>query len=371
MNKILIFTRCTWTLINFRHDYIKFLQKKNLDITIACDFTYKDLHKIKKIFPNLKFKKINFLNKKKKILNELIICIQIFKLLTNSKFDYIHNFTIRPVIYSTIISKIFTNSKILNSITGLGHIFNSSNNFFFKSLLNLVFIISNHIIFQNKDDYKISTFDIIKNSIRYSIIFPTIKSSLKNLVINRKKKSNKKIIFLMYCRLIKQKGVIEFLEAAELVYKKNKNLNFEFKLIGNIDKNNPSSLSKKEVNLWRRKKIIKIINHKKNIINEIVSSDIVCLPSYGEGMPASLLEALYFGKGIITTDVNGCRELVKNNFNGYLIPPKNTFFLAEKFLNIINKPYLINYFGKNSIKLYKNNFSKNPYEIMSKIIKLL
>jgi glycosyltransferase involved in cell wall biosynthesis len=165
--------------------------------------------------------------------------------------------------------------------------------------------------------------------------------------------------------------VIEFLEAAELVYKKNKNLNFEFKLIGNIDKNNPSSLSKKEVNLWRRKKIIKIINHKKNIINEIVSSDIVCLPSYGEGMPASLLEALYFGKGIITTDVNGCRELVKNNFNGYLIPPKNTFFLAEKFLNIINNPYLINYFGKNSIKLYKNNFSKNPYEIMSKIIKLL
>ena len=88
-------------------------------------------------------------------------------------------------------------------------------------------------------------------------------------------------------------------------------------------------------------------------------------------MPASLLEALYFGKGIVATNVNGCKELIKVNYNGYLVEQKNYVLLAKKLLHIINNSYLINFFGKNSKKYFEKKFSKNPYEKMYKIIESL
>jgi glycosyltransferase involved in cell wall biosynthesis len=373
MKKILIFTRCTWTLVNFRHDYIKFLENKKCNITIACDYRKQELKNLKKKFPSVSFKKINFLNKNRSIFREFKICYQIIKLLIMEKFNYIHNFTIRPVIYSTLIGKILTNAKIVNSITGLGHIFNNKESFFFKNLINIIYIISNHIIFQNKDDLDISSYRSLRKFISYSIIFPSIKESIKKNYSTIKKKSykNKKIIFLMFCRLIKQKGVREFLNAAQYVCENYKINKVQFRLIGEIDQNNPSALGRKELDQWQKKHYIKILNHKKNILSEILKSDIVCLPSYGEGMPASLLEALYLEKAIVTTNVNGCREVVKNNFNGYLVKKKDYLSLANRFLDIINNPKLINIFGKNSKKYFEKKFSKNPYRRMFAIINSL
>jgi glycosyltransferase involved in cell wall biosynthesis len=88
-------------------------------------------------------------------------------------------------------------------------------------------------------------------------------------------------------------------------------------------------------------------------------------------MPASLLEALYLEKAIITTNVNGCREIVKNNFNGYLVKKKDYLSLANRFLDIINNPRLIKIFGKNSKKYFEKKFSKNPYSRMYTIINSL
>lgn len=372
MKKILIITRCSWTLLNFRHDYIKYIQYKKFKVTVACDFNNLEINKLKKIFPLINFKKINFLNKNGSILSEIKICLQIIRLFNNSKFDIIHNFTIRPVVYSTILGKIFSNSKIVNSMTGLGHIFNNGEKLFLKFLINYIYLISNHVIFQNKDDIKISIYKYFLKKINYSIVFPTIKDSIKRTNLNYKKKTfdkKSKIIFLMFCRLIKQKGVREYFKAAEIIKKKYNIKNVEFKLIGDIDLNNPSSLSKYEINLWKKKNILRIYNHTDSIVREIFNSDIVCLPSYGEGMPASLLEALYLGRGIVATNVNGCKELVKINYNGYLVQAKNHVSLAKKFLNIINKPYLIKYFGKNSKLYFEKKFSRNPYEKIFKILK--
>ena len=213
MKKILIFTRCSWTLINFRQDYIKFIANKNFNITVACDFKNSELLKLKKLFPSIKFIKITFLNESKSLFNELKICYQIINLFLKSKFHIIHNFTIRPVIYSTLIGKILTNSKIINSITGLGHIFNNHKSFFFKSLINLVYLNSNHLIFQNKDDFNESSYKFLRDLISYSIIFPTIKENIKKKILKKKKSKNKvkkKIVFLIFFKLKKQKCVREY-----------------------------------------------------------------------------------------------------------------------------------------------------------------
>lgn len=371
MKKILIFTRCSWTLSNFRYDYVKFISNKNYKITIACDFEKKELSKLIKIFPTVEFKKINFLNQNNSIFKEFRMFYQIIKLLNSNRFNIIHNFTIRPVVYSTLIGKILTNSKIVNSITGLGHIFNNKEIFFFKTIINFIYLMSDYIIFQNKDDLNTSVYKFFKKKISYTVIFPTIKEIIKKKYSSKKEykhQKKNKIIFLMFCRLIKQKGVREFLNAAKYINQQKKINKAEFRLIGDIDLNNPSSLTRDEIKLWKKEKYVKIYNHSDAIIKEILKSDIVCLPSYGEGMPASLLEALFLGKGIITTKVNGCKEIVKNNYNGFLVSKKNHLSLANKFIDIINNPYLINFFGKNSKKYFEKKFSKNPYIKMFKIV---
>ena len=371
MKKILIFTRCSWTLSNFRYDYVKFISNKNYKITIACDFEKKELSKLVKIFPTVEFKKINFLNQNNSIFKEFRMFYQIIKLLNSNRFNIIHNFTIRPVVYSTLIGKILTNSKIVNSITGLGHIFNNKEIFFFKTIINFIYLMSDYIIFQNKDVLNTSVYKFFKKKISYTVIFPTIKEIIKKKYSSKKEykhQKKNKIIFLMFCRLIKQKGVREFLNAAKYINQQKKINKAEFRLIGDIDLNNPSSLTRDEIKLWKKEKYVKIYNHSDAIIKEILKSDIVCLPSYGEGMPASLLEALFLGKGIITTKVNGCKEIVKNNYNGFLVSKKNHLSLANKFIDIINNPYLINFFGKNSKKYFEKKFSKNPYIKMFKIV---
>ena len=229
MKKILIITRCSWTLLNFRHDYIKYIQKKKFKITVACDYNNSEISKLKKIFPSIYFKKINFLNPERNLIKEIKIQSQIIKLLNNVNYDIIHNFTIRPVVYATLLGKIFSNAKIINSMTGLGHFFNENEKLFFKFLINFIYLISNHVIFQNKDDVKTSVYKFLIKKIHYSIIFPSIKDSVKKIKFKHKKKSfyKKKIIFLMFCRLIEQKGVREYFKAAKIIKKDKKFKNVE------------------------------------------------------------------------------------------------------------------------------------------------
>ena len=151
---------------------------------------------------------------------------------------------------------------------------------------------------------------------------------------------------------IRQKGVIEYVKAA--TYLKYKFKKMFFYLIGDPDKNNPSSISQRYLNSLKLLKYrsVNYLPHTKNIFKYIKKSDVIVLPSYGEGLPASLLEALFLKKAVITTKVNGCLEIVKNNYNGFLVRPKNSQDLKDVFLKIINKPNLVNRFKKNSYRLY-------------------
>ena len=110
MKKILIITRCSWTLLNFRHDYIKYIQKKKFKITVACDYNNSEISKLKK--SSLLFiLKNKFLNPERNLIKEIKIQSQIIKLLNNVNYDIIHNFTIRPVVYATLLGKFFQMQK--------------------------------------------------------------------------------------------------------------------------------------------------------------------------------------------------------------------------------------------------------------------
>ena len=372
--KIFIFTRCYWTYINFRKDLVNYISlHTDYNISIFLDLSNKPKNVFLKNKKKVKFFNFPFINKKKSLLQEFKNIISLILILKKNKPNIVHNFTARPVIFSSIASKFISNIYLINSITGLGTnfmIYNKLKEFFIKKLYKFSFKKYNYLIFQNKDDRKFFLDNLLTNKNTLNkIIFPSINSKHLNIRGNIFKKRNK-IIFLMFCRLLFEKGIREYYDAAKYISINLKNKGV-FYLIGDIDENNPSSISREELKKWKKSKYLKILPHEKNISQKIISSDVIVFPSYGEGLPSSLLEATYFGKPVITTDVNGCKETVKNKYNGFLIKPRSSKLLQNKMITFIKNKKLIKKFGINSKRLFNKKFKNNSFEEYLKIYRSL
>ena len=171
------------------------------------------------------------------------------------------------------------------------------------------------------------------------------------------------INFLMVSRLLKDKGVYEFIEAAKIALLRFNKINFI--LVGDID-DNPNSIKQDEVDLWQKKSIIKWIKYEKDIREIIKDIHVFILPSYREGTPRSVLEAMSMGRTIITTDVPGCRETVIDGLNGYLIKHKSSSDIVNAISKIIKNPNSIIEMGKESRKIIEEKYDVNY--VNSKII---
>ena len=365
MKKIIIFTRCTSTFKNFRLPLVDYLSKQNdISVIVCMTFLENDIYLIKKKFPSILFLNVNFLNSKRYfIIKEIATLWQIFKILLKNPNSIINNFTIKPVLYVSLIN-IFFKNRLLNTITGLGHLFFKNNLKLkvIKFIYNFALLNSDFVIFQNHQDKKKLIYNLLRKKIKTKIILPDLKFTDDDLIKYKNIKKSKKIIFLMFCRLIKEKGISEYIEAAISISKMYKNnQNIIFKLVGAVDLNNPSSFTKSEINSFKKNKIKNIIIEKKteNILSKIQEATVIVHPSYGEGMPASILEGMYCSKPIITTSVSGCKELVKHLHNGILIRPRNIKDLTKAMLFFINNKNIITKFGKNSKILLNKKFKKN------------
>ncbi len=354
--KILIVSNSSWSIYKFRLSLINFLDNNNFDV-IACaihDEEYK-----KKINKNAKFYSFNSNKKfKLKLINEIYIFIKFSILILKIRPSICLFFTAKPNIIFSISSIIFKR-KYINNITGLGSIFLKKNKvlkIFFNFLYKISLSRSKYIFFQNNDDYnyfinnKLCKKDISK-VIPGSGINTNIKKFYKTKINDGKK------YFLCLSRLIRDKGIYEYIEASKIINEKYNNI--EFKLIGNIDYNNPSSI--KEVDLYNLFKNSKIIykNFQENVYDEINKCDCIILPSYREGLSRTLLEAGILKKPAITTNVPGCRDVIYHNYNGLICEPMNAEDLAKKIEIFINmKDSNLKQMGINAFKNVVNKFDE-------------
>lgn len=277
------------------------------------------------------YKKFFILRKNKNILFEFFTFISLLISIFKIKPQIIHLITIKPIIYGGIISRIFKIKKIIFSFTGLGYLFindrtkkKNINFFIFKLMLRISLNSKNsRSLFQNLDDKNIIN-EITKLKINYSII-PGSGVDLKKFVY--KKESNDNNAVVMVSRLLRDKGVLEYIQAANIL--KNKFLKVRFYLVGDIDLNNPTSLTSDEILHYKETSNVIFLGFRNDIDKIYENSNIIVLPSYREGFPKSLIEGAACGRAIVTTNVPGCRDAIIDGETGILVEPKNSIQLSS------------------------------------------
>ena len=207
------------------------------------------------------------------------------------------------------------------------------------------------IIFLNPDDPK----DLLDN---YHIRAQKV-SVLGGIGVNLEEYEysappSEKLTFIFIGRLLAEKGIYEYVNAAKLIKKTYPNT--EFIVLGGLDKGNPGGLKQVELDKLIADNVIIYAGHVDNVSKWIANSSVYILPSYREGVPRSTQEALAVGRAVITTDVAGCRETVVNGVNGFLVPPFNSKVLAEKICYFIENVEQIHIMGLESRKIAENKF---------------
>ena len=158
---------------------------------------------------------------------------------------------------------------------------------------------------------------------------------------------------MLIARLLKDKGLIEYIDAAKII--KEKYPLVEFHLVGYID-DNPAAISQAQLKRWIEEKIIIFHGKLADVRPVIRTSSVYVLPSYREGTPRSTLEAMSMGRAVITTDAPGCRETVIDGYNGFLVPVKNVDGLVLAMLKFIENPELVKTMGAASRELAEKRY---------------
>ena len=341
--KIVFFSNNVQNTKHFRTPLVEFLNKKKHKIYLITfdKKNQKTQLNFKKYFDNIYNINISNIN----ILSLIKSVIIVYKILNIIKPSIILSFTLQANIVCSILSKI-TKFKFILNITGLGSYFISGNQYLIF-ILKFTLKLSKYFIFQNKSDLNFfyNYNEICKKKIS---IIPSlgIKITKTQKKISRKKSIN----FLMISRIIKDKGIIEYMNASKL-FKMNKKI--KFYLAGDFDKSNPSRINNLEFKNLIKSSNVVYLGHIKNIQRFMSKYSCIILPSYREGLSKTLLEAGAQGIPAITTDVPGCNDIIQNKVNGLLCKPRSTVSLIKS----------INLFLKMDDKT-KKKLSRKAHEIV-------
>ncbi|WP_318439205.1 glycosyltransferase family 4 protein [Photobacterium leiognathi] len=332
---IVISANTSWYLYNFRKNTILSLIKRGYNVTaISPKDDYSK--KLKDLGAN--YIHINIDKGGTNPLKDLKTLIRFNQIYKANSYDVVLNFTPKNNIYSTIAAK-FNDIKVINNIAGLGVLF--INESITSKLARLLYKISHKkvdkVFFQNEDD----RFLFLENKLAKENITDRLPGSGADLSRFKISPSidDGVVRFLLIARMLYDKGIGHYVDAARELKVKYGN-NVEFNLLGFLDVDNPSAVSKKDMQGWVDEGIVNYLGVSDEVEKEIAKADCMVLPSYyREGVPKSLLEAGAMGKPIVTTDNVGCRETVDDGVNGYLCELRSTLSLVSALEKIINHSY--------------------------------
>ena len=290
--------------------------------------------------------------------------------------DIVLSYFIKPVIYGTLAAKLARVPKKIAMIEGLGFAFTEQPEGYSKkakivqrvqvALFKLALPLADKIIFLNPDDVK----DLLQSHsipVRHYEVLGGIGLKLDDYPYQPVNPRNNETNFLFIGRLLKEKGIFDFIEAAKIV--KQQYPKAKFTVLGNIDADNPGALHYEQVQELSATGLIDYPGQVANVVDWIANSGVFVLPSYREGVPRSTQEAMAVGRAVITTDVPGCRETVIDGKNGFIVPKWNPQALAEKMIYFIENPEQIQVMGEESYKIAQEKFDAR--KVNERLLKIL
>lgn len=328
IRKILFVGNTAWSMYNFRRSLFSKLLTLNYDVTVVSPEDEFYQNKLKELGCNcitldIASKGVNPFIDGKLILN-------IKKILVEVKPDFCFFYTIKPNIYGSIAANSL-NINHIAIITGLGYTFINNNiiSIVAKKLYKFALKSASQIWFLNSEDKEIF--------IKYKLVDKSKTSILKGEGIDLNHfcctDLPKKTSFLLIARMLWDKGVGEFVDAAKLLKSKYPDVNFN--LLGFVGVDNPSAISNKQIDEWTSSGVINYLGSTTDVRPYISECSCVVLPSYREGVPVSLLEGAAMGRPLITTNAVGCKEAVDHGINGYICNIKDVNGLAKCMEQII------------------------------------
>lgn len=355
--KLILNSNSAFSIYNFRLGLMKRLREEGYQVfAVAPEDSY--VERIRK--EGFEFLPVKNLDRKgKNPIKDFMLFLEYLKIFKSVKPDLVLNYTIKPNIYGSVACGLLGIPSV-SVITGLGYVFvrESILTKLVKFLYSIAFRFNSFVVFMNPDDLKELEDIVEKGKVRIILSEGINTGYFSPEVCKSFDKPERKIFtFLFIGRFLKDKGVFELVEAGRML--KEEGFDFEIWLLGSIDKGNPASLSEEELKRLEGLDFVKVFNFAEDVRPYICACDCVVLPSYREGVPRILLEAMAMEKPLVASDAPGCREVCFDGVNGFLVKPKN----AESLKDVLKRMLLLEEkererLGKNGRRIVLERFDE-------------
>jgi glycosyltransferase involved in cell wall biosynthesis len=362
-----------WSVYNFRLDVIRHLYKSGYAILVIAP---NDEFSVFLVTEGCMYVPIDFNNRSENPLDDLRLYRRLRKIYRHHRPDFIFHYVIKPNIYGSLAAA-RVSIRSISVITGLGYSF-AKQNWLYKltmSLYKRALRKTEEVWFLNNEDAKIFINENVVDIKKVKVLpGEGVNTEYFSSDYEKKSRNAEKFTFLMSTRLLKSKGIAIYANAARILKKKNYELNFI--LIGFFEKHHPDSISEGELERWQQEGLIDYRGFARDVRQYLINADCFVFPSfYKEGVPRCLMEAASMELPIITSFNRGCKEVVTNNFNGFVCNLNDPFDVADKMEKMINlQPEERSRMGKNGRALVMQKFSvtqviKEYEQTLAKLLK--
>ena len=355
--KILLVSNLDWSLYNFHLPIARALRERGCDVVLVCprgEYAVQlEAEGFRLLHWDLRRPSLNPVTEARAVR-------QLVHIYRRERPDAVHHFTIKANVYGTFAARRTGIPIIVNSWEGLGFAFTSSlrakalRAFLLPLMRRVLRTRKLSTIFLNEDDLQLFQRLKLIGPDRVSLI-PGVGVDTNNFKLGDAPHAETPVV-LMGSRLLLDKGVGEFVEAARLL--RQKGVKAHFWLCGSPDRGNPNFVPDKMLDRWRKQTPVELLGHRLDMADLLRQANIVVLPThYPEGVPRILMEGAATGLPLVATDVPGCRVVVREGINGFLVPPKDVTALAKAIQHLLEDEALRKRFGQASRRIAVEEFS--------------
>ena len=345
--KIVLFANTDWYLYNFRRSLAAALRDAGHEVTLVAP---PGPYAVK--LQALGFRWISAPMQRRSLnpLRELVLLVWLWRVMRSERPDVVHGFTIKSAIYGALVGRLVGAARI-NAVAGMGYVFisDSLKARLLRPPVRLLMRLAlggkrARLILQNPDDVRFFEGAGIVGRERIRLINGSGVDCSRFVAPEENQRTGKAPLrVVLAARLLWDKGLAEFIEAARILKADNRPL--QFVLAGVPDPGNPAAVPEQTILGWQAAGLVQWLGHVDDMPSLLAAADIVVLPSYREGLPKTLIEAAACARPLITTDVPGCREVVTHGVDGLRVPARDAQALAEAIVRLQDDPLLARRLG--------------------------